>query len=210
MSLAGGGPERFNVEEYADYEFQHIRVIAVARGDNDDETNGQSFEVLGGDLQHDELAMLANARLIAQADITGDAANQSQDQAGAFGCKAELGINNDGADNLTSDNRDTASFGDEDDPGILEVLGTGTATAPFVDTSAGAGGGGGAPSMRVDRDYMDMFGTGPFMSKEDEISTRVEVQAPNTVVDVDGIFTAQLGFVVLDVDDARAAFASPK
>lgn len=196
--------------QYADFEFQHIRVQSVSpSGDaTGDSASDRSYDILGGDLQHDEVAMLANVRAVLATEITSSPADDSQDEAGTFGGKAELGVNIDGTERATSDQRDP-NYGDEDNPGIISVMQTGSSSTPFVDTSAGAGGGGGAPHDRHEIDFLDWYGSGPYLDKSDNLTIRVEVSNQNTVAEVTSQAYYTLGFYVLEVDDIRPTFGAP-
>lgn len=198
------------VYEYADWEFQHIRVQSVSPSGSasGDDASDRSYDILGGDLQHDEVAMLGNIRCVLFAEVTESPADDSQDEAGTFGAKSELGINIDGVERATSDQRDP-NYGDEDNPGIVAVLGTGSSAVPFVDTSAGAGGGGGAPHDRLDVNFIDWYGSGPFCDKSDNITVRTEISNQNTVVEVTAQAYFTIGWLVYEVDDIRPTFGSP-
>jgi hypothetical protein len=196
--------------QYADFEFQHIRGGNVSpSGDTGDNSSDRSYEVLGGDLQHDEVAMLANIRAVLVTEVTESPAADSQDEAGAYGGKAELGINIDGSERFTSDQRDL-NFGDEDNPGILSVLATGSSSTPFVDTSAGAGGGGGAPHDRQEINFMELYGSGPFLDKADDLTVRVESNAQNSVVEITSTVWWTLGFLVYEMENVRPTFGAPR
>lgn len=193
--------------QYADHEFQTIRMIAVsASGSSGSTAADREYEPLGGDLQNDELAELVSIRGTLQAEVNEDPAEGSQSEAGTYGAQAELGINLDGEERPTSDQRDV-NFTD-DTPASLAILQTGTGTAPFVDTSTGAGGGGGSPNQNVVLNLRDHFGTGPFMDKADGITVRTEVESKNNILNTQGEAYWQLGYRVYEIESQRPTFGA--
>jgi hypothetical protein len=197
--------------QYADFEIQTIRSQnVVPAGTTSDDASSRSYEVLGGDLQHDEVAMLANLRAVVATEVTGNPATENQDEAGAVGGKAELGVNITGDERATSDQRDP-NYGDEDNPGILSIMTTGSAGVPFVDTSASAGGaGGGGLVDRHQVDFMAMYGAGPYLDKSDDLTTRVETLSQNAVVETTTQAYYQLGWLVVEMENVRPTFGAPR
>lgn len=194
--------------EYADLDFQHIHVGAASpAGTTDDAADERFYEVLGGDLQPDQLAELVGFERGIGIDMVDH--DTSQSQHGTMGVQAELGINTDGSQRLTSDNRDPSWF-TEDGPEYIDVTPQSTMWVGYNDASAGISGAGGGFNINEKqvwyRDHMDH---GPFLDAADDLSIRVEVDAENCLHQLEGQVFYKLYWAVHRQENARPSFGSP-
>jgi hypothetical protein len=194
--------------EYASHEFQNIRVGGISPlGDDSDGADERQYEPLGGDLMNNELAELVGFERSFGVDIVEVDTEQSQQN--FYGGKAELSINTDGDERLTSDNRNPAFFS-EDGPEFLDVAAPGVSVGPFVNSAAGAGGGGGG-GFTSDKvvNYQEMTGGGPFLDKADNLSIRVEAEADNCLHHIQAVVYYKLYWRVYEMENSRPTFGSP-
>lgn len=189
--------------QYADHEFQTIRMVAVEpQGDVGGQASDREYEPLGGDLQNDELAELVHIWGSLQVDAS-DGDPTVQDQPNSIGGQAEVSVNLDGAERPTSDQRDV-NYGDEDSPAVLGIMQTGTGVGAF----SGTGGGGGAPNDDFYLNLREIFGTGPFFDKADDISVRTEVVADNFTPQIQAEAYWHLGYRVYEIESQRPTFGA--
>jgi hypothetical protein len=194
--------------EYADLNFQHIHVGAVSPlgtvGDGADE---RFYEVLGGDLQPDQLAELVGFERSLGIDVIEH--DTSQAQHGTMGAQCELGVNTDSEQRLSSDQRDPSWF-TEDGPEYLDVSAQSTAWVAYNDSAVGISGAGGGFNIAEKqvwyRDHMDH---GPFLDAADDLSIRVEADAQNCLHHIEAQVFYKLYWAVHRVENARPSFGSP-